>query len=171
MLLFGHRSFRFPTPLESRQHSPITRGVSVHSCIVPSLGEGEIGDSAGEGNRTVSRLTCVSCSFPSCRTALACRPQQQPGGGADASGPAGSDPSFIHPSSSILSLFCVFFSSFPCALRVSFRAAAAEGKWWWHRQLRASTPSCPSLSQKQSEAICSASDIGCGVFRSAPFQK
>lgn len=113
----------------------VTRGTA---CIVPSLREGEVGDSAGKGDGTVSRFTCFVLSFPLCRTALACRPQQQPGGGgADASGPAGSDPSFIHPSSSIFSLFCVFFLSFSCALRVSFRAAAAEGKWWWHRQLLA----------------------------------
>ncbi|KAI1233198.1 AN1-type zinc finger protein 5, partial [Lamprotornis superbus] len=66
------------------------------------LGEGEVGDSTGKDDGTVNRLT----------TALACRPQQQPeGGGADVSGPAGSDPSFIYPSSSILSLFGIFFSS------------------------------------------------------------
>lgn len=168
--LFGHRSFRFSTPLESRRHSPITRGVSVHSCIVPSLGE--VGDSAGKGDGTVSRLPSVLCSLsprvgPRWRAGLSNSQKEAELTRAD-------QLVQIPPSSTLLpqfSLFCVFFSSLPCALRVSFRAAAAERKWWWHRQLRAPTPSCPSLSQKQSEAICSASDIGCGVCRSAPFQE
>lgn len=50
-------------PLESRRNSLITRRVSVHSCIVPRLGEGEVGDSTGKGDGTVNRLKCVSCSL------------------------------------------------------------------------------------------------------------
>lgn len=169
----GYGSFRFPTP---------PGGQAIFSDYVWSLCPFLYSSPVSGRGRLVTLQTiavvpwatlCVLrplFPLPSRLRIGARRPRQQPGGGgADASGAAGSGSSFLHLSSPVLSLSCAFLSSF-CASRSARLVPRCCRRKEAVVVLPALclTPSCLSLFQKQSRATCSASDIGRGVSRSPP---